>query len=102
MTDALAIFERLIAASDGIERKGKALPYASLNGNMFAFIAGDGAVALRLSKADRAPFLRAHDDAVAVQHGSEMKDDVRVVAAVLVDDATLQSVEPAASRTRAG
>lgn len=49
----LAIYEKMVASQPGIERKGKANPYTSMNGNMFSFITKEGEIALRLPDATR-------------------------------------------------
>lgn len=40
MTDPkiLAIYEKMVASQPGVEGKGKANPYTSMNGNMDSFI----------------------------------------------------------------
>jgi hypothetical protein len=45
-------YDRLIAAHDGLVRKGEASAYTALNGNMFSFVGPDGEMCIRLSKAD--------------------------------------------------
>ena len=77
MTDRatrLAAFERLLAATPDLPRKGKANPYSSMNGNMVAFIGKDDTLALRLPKARRAQFLEQHPDSVVVSYNTVMKD----------------------------
>jgi hypothetical protein len=55
---SLERYERLVATNPGVERKGKTLPYMSLNGHMFSFLDSDGTIALRLSPADRQELTR--------------------------------------------
>lgn len=38
---SLERYERLVATIPGVERKGRTLPYTSLNGHMFSFL-GEG------------------------------------------------------------
>ena len=95
MTDRaarLAAFERLLAATPDLPRKGKANPYSSMNGNMVAFIGKDDTLALRLSKARRAAFLEEHPDSVVVSYNTVMKDYVGVPDSILEDHAALQSL----------
>lgn len=73
--DAVALYDAALA-SLGVERKGASMPYTSVNGNMFSFVAKDGAVALRLGAADRAAFLAEHQTTHSVQHGVTQKEYV--------------------------
>jgi hypothetical protein len=88
----LAIYEELVAATPDLERKGKTMPYTSINGNMFSFLGKDGALAFRLSKDERAAFLEDHPDAVVEQYGAVMKDYVAIPDAILEDRTALQSL----------
>lgn len=47
---ALKIYEELIENQPEIKRKGKRLPYTSMNGNMFSVISKEGKIGLRLSQ----------------------------------------------------
>lgn len=87
--EKLAVYERLIAANEGVERKGAAMPYTSLNGNMFSFLAQAGELAFRLSAADRDAFLAQFPGATVTQHGRLMKDYVEVPDDVLQDGVSL-------------
>jgi hypothetical protein len=86
---AIEVYERLIATQPGIERKGAKLPYTSMNGNMFSFLAEDGTLALRLAAADRTSFIERYRTAQHVAHGAVMKEYVDVPAALLEDTAAL-------------
>ncbi len=90
--EKLAIYERLVAAVDGIERKGATMPYTSLNGNMFSFLSPAGELAFRLAKAEREAFLALYPDAVVMQHGRLMKDYIEVPAAILEDADALSAL----------
>jgi hypothetical protein len=83
------VYEGLIAGVPDVERKGKATPYTSMNGNMFSFLGQSGVLAFRLSKPERAAFLEEHPDAVVEQYGAVMKDYVAVPDAVLEDGEAL-------------
>jgi hypothetical protein len=75
---AIERYTALIATRPGIERKGKGMPYTSINGHMFSFLTPDGTLALRLSIPDRDQFLEQHPDAEVVQHGRVMKEYVSI------------------------
>ena len=83
------MYEGLIAGVPDVERKGKATPYTSMNGNMFSFLGQGGVLAFRLSKGERAAFLGEHPGAVMEQYGAVMKDYVAVPDAVLEDGEAL-------------
>ena len=71
---ALSLYEALVATRPGLERKGKAMPYTSVNGHMFSFLTPDGVLALRLSGPDRETFLRTFATQLAEQHGAVLKE----------------------------
>ena len=74
--DKLAIYEKLIAANPSIERKGDTMPYTSLNGNMFSFLAKDGSLGFRLSMEDREDFTRKYKSGPMIQYGTVLKEYV--------------------------
>ena len=87
--DALAAYDRIIATVPGLERKGPTMPYTSLNGNMFSFLADTGVLALRLSASDRDAFIDGFGATLYVAHGRPMKEYVSVPPYLLADTAAL-------------
>ena len=87
---SLAQYEELVATIPGVERKGKTLPYTSMNGHMFSFLAKDGHLALRLPAGEREAFLAKHNTELSVQHGAVMKEYVVVPASLLANTQELQ------------
>ena len=87
--ERIAAYERLIASVPGAERKGAKLPYTSMNGNMYSRLDEDGAVALRLSPADRTAFMEAFGAKLQVAYGHVRPEYVSVPDAILPDTATL-------------
>jgi hypothetical protein len=71
-------YERLVATLPGVERKGVTVPYTSRNGHMFSFLTDTGALAIRLSAADRAAFMETYATGLHEAHGTVMKEYVRV------------------------
>jgi hypothetical protein len=57
--EKLELYDNLVATQAGEERKGKTMPYASVNGNMFSFPKPTGTLALRLPVEDRQPLSRS-------------------------------------------
>jgi hypothetical protein len=88
--EKVGLYEALIASLPGIERKGAKFPYTSLSGNMFSILSTEGVMGLRLSKADRAAFLRDHGASLFASHGAVMAEDVAVPDALLTDTARME------------
>lgn len=76
--EKLELYNQLIAALPEIERKGKTVPYTSVNGHMFSFLDKDGIMGLRLSKEDRENFVQEYNTPPMVQYGSVMKEYVKI------------------------
>jgi hypothetical protein len=87
--DKLALYDALIAAVPGLERKGAAMAYTSLNGHMVSYMNADGVLALRLSKPDQEAFIHRHGAKLHEAYGVVQKDYVTVPDHLLADTATL-------------
>ncbi len=72
--DRLSLYEAVVDRIDGLDRKGAANPYTSVNGYMTSFIDKEGSVGLRLDPTARAEFLELYGSRIAVQYGKEMKE----------------------------
>jgi TfoX/Sxy family transcriptional regulator of competence genes len=79
----LELYEALVATNPGVERKGAAMPYTSLNGHMFSFLTKTGTLALRLPAEERAAFLKMHKTQLCEQHGTVLEEYVEVPDALL-------------------
>lgn len=87
----LAAFDTMIAGVPGVERKGAAMPYVSINGNMYASISKENVIGLRLSRQDLAEFLNAHGSTLFEGvPGHFLKEYVAIPAAMHDDAAFLQ------------
>ena len=84
------LYERLLAAIPGIERKGDANPYTSLNGNMFTLLHQGQTLAIRLPEDDREKFLKKYKTTLFEAYGAVMKEYVRVPDALLSKTAELE------------
>lgn len=82
-SDALGLYEALVATRPGLARKGKTMPYTSVNGHMFSFLTPTGTLALRLPAPDRAAFLERYETALVEQHGHLLPEYVAVPADLL-------------------
>jgi hypothetical protein len=87
----LAAFDAMIGAVPGVERKGAAMPYVSINGNMYAMISKAGAIGIRLSKDDLAAFMTAGGQPFEGTPGYINKEYGGVPAAMLGDSKTLRA-----------
>ena len=82
-TTNLGLYEKLVATNPNVDRKGKTMPYTSLNGHMFSFLTKEGHLALRLPTADREIFLEKYDTHLCEQHGTVMKEYAEVPDSLL-------------------
>ncbi len=89
--DALARYRLVVSNFPGVEVKGKANPYTSLNGNMFSFLDKSGSLCLRYPKADRVAFLEEHKLPPVTQYGAIMKEYVSVPAHIAADPTALNA-----------
>ena len=87
--DRLDLYEQLVATLPGVERKGRTLPYTSVNGHMVSFLTEGGSLALRLSPADRAEFIERYHTSLHEAHGTVMKEYVATPDELLADIGTL-------------
>lgn len=88
---ALEAYEAMISTRPDIDRKGKKIPYTSMNGNMFSFLDGDGTICLRLSKDDQEKFIEAFNTPPVEQYGKRMREYVSVPDTMLSDTGSLAS-----------
>ena len=77
------LYESLIATVPGLERKGDANPYTSLNGNMFTLLHQSETLAIRLPEEAREKFLKKHKTRLFEAYGVVMKEYVTVPDALL-------------------
>jgi hypothetical protein len=88
--DKLELYERLVAAVPGVERKGASMPYTSRNGHMFSFLMNTGRLALRLPEGEREEFLKRYKTRLCEQHGSVLKEYVEVPDRLLMKTGELK------------
>jgi len=86
----LAAFDAMIAAVPGVERKGAAMPYVSINGNMYAMISKADVIGIRLGKDDLAMFMAAGGLPFEGTPGFVNKEYGGVPASMLSDTRTLR------------
>jgi hypothetical protein len=76
--ELLELYDKLIETNPKVERKGSAMPYTSLNGHMFSFIAKDGSFGLRLPEKARESFLKKYKTKLCEAYGVVLKEYVLV------------------------
>lgn len=79
----LKCYEKLVATNPEVERKGKTMPYTSVNGHMFSLLSKEGALGLRLPPDTRAEFLEKYDTQLFEQYDTVMKEYVEVPGPLL-------------------
>ena len=77
-TKNLELYEKLVATNPNVRRKGKTMPYTSVNGHMFSLLDKEGKLGLRLPKEEREKFLSEYKTELFVQYGAVMKEYVVV------------------------
>jgi hypothetical protein len=79
----IALYEKLVSTLPGLERKGDANPYTSLNDNMFTLLHQSRTLAIRLLEEKRNEFLKKHKTKLFEAYGAVMKEYVTVPDALL-------------------
>jgi len=83
-------YDAIIQQCPEIKRKGKTIPYTSLNGHMFSFLSKEGIMGLRLSEQDRNEFIKKFKSKIMEQYGKFMKEYVVVPPSLLADTHTMK------------
>jgi hypothetical protein len=81
--DKLELYEKLVATNPQIERKGAAVPYTSVNGNMFSYLSKAGKLALRLPAEEREAFLEKYRAKLCEEYGRVQSEYVEVPDSLL-------------------
>ncbi len=88
--EVIKSYDAIIATVPGLERKGAAIPYTSLNGHMFSFLMPDGLLALRLPEDEIEPFLKQYKTEHPKQYGIVQTKYVLVPGGLLKDTKKLK------------
>ena len=86
----LSLYDQLIDATDGIEKKGKNNFYTSHNGHMYSFVAKEGYVAIRLPKDEKVAFENKYKTGPAISYGAVMREYVVIPDQLLEDTQNLK------------
>ena len=84
--EQLEQYDRIVARIDGLQRKGKTMPYTSSNGYMFSQLNKAGEIGFRLSKEDSNEFLSTYDSGPFKSYGATMREYVIVPDEVLKNE----------------
>jgi TfoX/Sxy family transcriptional regulator of competence genes len=83
-------YNKLIDSFPEVLRKGKTMPYTSLNGNMFSFISKEGDFGIRLSKENQAKYIEKTDADFLISHGAVMNGYIKVPDSIIEDEELLK------------
>jgi len=72
--ERLKLYDKLVATNPAVQRKGATVPYTSINGHMFSYLAKSGELALRLPADALGPFLKKYKTALCQQYGVVQKE----------------------------
>jgi len=78
----VAVYDGIVRTVAGVERKGDTMPYTSVNGHMFSFLAKDGSMALRLPATEIQKMIEEHNASLCQAHGTVLKEYVSVPDAI--------------------
>ena len=84
------LYDRLIRELPDVERKGRTIPYTSVNGHMFTMVSKEGDIGIRLPREEREKFLDKYKTELIVSYGAVMKEYVKVPETLLLDLDTLK------------
>ena len=68
-SEKLKLYDKLVATNPLVHRKGATVPYTSLNGHMFSYLAKSGELALHLPAGARETFLKKYKTTLCAQYG---------------------------------
>jgi hypothetical protein len=88
--EKVKLYEKLVATTPGVERKGATMPYTSVNGHMFSVLMPDGHLSLRLPANERESFVKKYKTNISVMYGMQMVEYVDVPDALLAKTKELQ------------
>ncbi len=83
--EKLEIYDELIAKCPRFERKGKTVPYTSVNGHMFSILNKDGELGFRYSKEVQEKYFQEFGTTNFKSHGAVMRGYVLIPDDMLKD-----------------
>ncbi len=76
--EKIELYNKLVASLPETVRKGKTIPYTSLNGHMYSYFTKDDFVALKLPETERNTFIEKYKTKLVEQYGVVQKEYVVV------------------------
>ena len=83
--EAVSHYDAIVASCQGIERKGKTVPYTSANGYMFSLVNKDGEIGMRFDKDRQAKLIEELNSSLFKSHGATMRGYVLIPEALWSD-----------------
>ncbi len=83
--EKLEFYDKLIDTNPNFHRKGKTMPYTSVNGHMFSQLNKAGEIGIRLSKEEGERFKKEHQATIFKSYGAVMRDYVLIPEKLLED-----------------
>ncbi|MBS9462951.1 hypothetical protein KIM67_11050 [Flagellimonas sp. 389] len=83
--NVLKIYNEIVESNPNFERKGKTMPYTSVNGHMFSQLNKDGELGIRLSKEDTDAFDKAYGAQPFKSYGATMREYVLIPKSLFID-----------------
>ncbi len=84
------LYARMVTSQPGAVQKGDTIPYTSVNGNMYSFLAKGDFVGLRLPEEEKIKFLEKYKTTLVEQYGVVQKEYVVVPDSLLKKTAELK------------
>ena len=72
--DKIELFDKLIATNPKVERKGKTMPFTSVNTYMFTHLSKEGILGIRLPKEEGEKFIKKYTTKPYKQFGMFMRE----------------------------
>lgn len=88
--DKVLLYQKLVGTHAGVELKGSAVPYTSMNGNMSSYLSKEGKLALRLAPPDIDAFIHKYKAKLCEAYGVVQKEYVEVPDALLAKTSELK------------
>ncbi|MBO6524151.1 MAG: hypothetical protein JJ971_10010 [Balneolaceae bacterium] len=86
----IELYRSIIDHVEGIELKGKTMPYTSVNGRMFSQLNKDGEIGIRLSEVEMQKFFSKFPDSKPFKsYGATLKGYVLIPEEMLADPALI-------------
>ena len=90
--ERLKRFDEIISICEGIERKGKTMPYSSSNSRMFCLLNKAGEIGVRLSKEAQTKYKESIGAEIFHSYGAVMKDYIKIPEDHLGNDALMKQI----------